>query len=194
MPCLFLFPPQEILLVIQFYGKRIYVLPKQIRLLVAYLFGYILVIMSFIAFVVFNGSIVVGDKSAHEAAIHLPQVHGCPPRKRPNTIVSDRFDLIADLLFWPLRIGLQSIAGAQSHSTHFGYRAAQLAMDNCGIDSMRCDCLPKYNCSSIFVGRQSSLYVLHLEQILWALRDRPVRTDSGLCGRIHAAAWSCVRK
>lgn len=59
---------------IQFYFKRIYLLPKQIRLLVAYLFGYILVLISFIAFVLINGSIVVGDKNAHEAAIHLPQV------------------------------------------------------------------------------------------------------------------------
>lgn len=49
-------------------------MPKQIRLLFVYLFGYILVILLFVAFVWVNGSIVVGDKSAHEAALHLPQV------------------------------------------------------------------------------------------------------------------------
>jgi hypothetical protein len=30
--------------------------------------------MSFLIFLKWNGSIVVGDKSAHEAVIHLPQV------------------------------------------------------------------------------------------------------------------------
>lgn len=67
-------PLQDILNVIKFYFKRIYVLPKQIRLLVVYLFGYISVMLSFIAFVLWNGSIVVGDKTAHAAALHLPQV------------------------------------------------------------------------------------------------------------------------
>lgn len=37
--------------------------------------GYILVIALFAVFVIINGSIVVGDKSAHEAALHLPQVN-----------------------------------------------------------------------------------------------------------------------
>lgn len=60
--------------VLQFYCKRIYVVPKQIRLLSMYLSGYIAVIIIFIAFILINGSIVVGDKSAHQAAIHLPQV------------------------------------------------------------------------------------------------------------------------
>uniref|UniRef100_A0AAG5CW63 Dol-P-Glc:Glc(2)Man(9)GlcNAc(2)-PP-Dol alpha-1,2-glucosyltransferase n=1 Tax=Anopheles atroparvus TaxID=41427 RepID=A0AAG5CW63_ANOAO len=36
--------------------------------------AYALVMIGFIAFLVFNGSIVIGDKSAHEAAVHLPQV------------------------------------------------------------------------------------------------------------------------
>ncbi|KAL5293483.1 ALG10 family protein [Megaselia abdita] len=35
---------------------------------------YISVIASFLVFVVFNGSIVVGDKTAHQAVIHLPQM------------------------------------------------------------------------------------------------------------------------
>lgn len=57
-----------------FYFKRVNLVPKQIRLLFFHLFGYVLVIMAFIIFVVINGSIVIGDKSAHQAAIHLPQV------------------------------------------------------------------------------------------------------------------------
>lgn len=57
-----------------FYCKRVYLVPKQIRLLSVYLYGYILVILLFTSFVVWNGSIVVGDKSAHEAAMHIPQV------------------------------------------------------------------------------------------------------------------------
>ncbi|XP_058118003.1 putative Dol-P-Glc:Glc(2)Man(9)GlcNAc(2)-PP-Dol alpha-1,2-glucosyltransferase [Anopheles ziemanni] len=36
--------------------------------------AYALVMAGFVAFLVFNGSIVIGDKSAHEAAIHLPQL------------------------------------------------------------------------------------------------------------------------
>uniref|UniRef100_T1GW22 Dol-P-Glc:Glc(2)Man(9)GlcNAc(2)-PP-Dol alpha-1,2-glucosyltransferase n=1 Tax=Megaselia scalaris TaxID=36166 RepID=T1GW22_MEGSC len=35
---------------------------------------YISVIASFLVFVIFNGSIVVGDKSAHQAVIHIPQM------------------------------------------------------------------------------------------------------------------------
>lgn len=65
---------QDILSVLGFYFKRIYLVPKQIRILFFYLLGYIMVIASFIAFVIVNGSIVIGDKGAHEAAIHLTQV------------------------------------------------------------------------------------------------------------------------
>lgn len=36
--------------------------------------GYILVGAAFVAFVVWNGSIVVGDKQAHQASIHLTQI------------------------------------------------------------------------------------------------------------------------
>lgn len=36
--------------------------------------GYELNILGFMAFLYYNGSIVVGDKSAHEAALHLPQI------------------------------------------------------------------------------------------------------------------------
>ncbi|XP_055903262.1 putative Dol-P-Glc:Glc(2)Man(9)GlcNAc(2)-PP-Dol alpha-1,2-glucosyltransferase [Eupeodes corollae] len=37
-------------------------------------YGYITVMVVFVAFVVSNGSIVVGDKSAHEATLHVPQI------------------------------------------------------------------------------------------------------------------------
>lgn len=36
-----------------------------------------MVLLMFVVFVFVNGSIVVGDKSAHEAALHLPQVNIC---------------------------------------------------------------------------------------------------------------------
>lgn len=38
------------------------------------LYGYIAVVLGFIAFLVYNGSIVVGDKTAHEASLHIPQL------------------------------------------------------------------------------------------------------------------------
>lgn len=60
--------------VLGFYCKRVYLVPKQIRILFVYLIGYVLVITAFLIYVFMNGSIVVGDKAAHEAAIHLPQV------------------------------------------------------------------------------------------------------------------------
>lgn len=41
---------------------------------IQHLWSYILVLLAFIFFVFANGSIVVGDKSAHEANVHLPQV------------------------------------------------------------------------------------------------------------------------
>lgn len=37
-------------------------------------FGYFLIIFAFVIFLIVNGSIVVGDKSAHEASIHIPQL------------------------------------------------------------------------------------------------------------------------
>lgn len=39
--------------------------------------GYFLVLLAFGAFVLYNGSIVVGDKTAHQATIHLPQILYC---------------------------------------------------------------------------------------------------------------------
>ncbi|KAG5676778.1 hypothetical protein PVAND_006587 [Polypedilum vanderplanki] len=37
-------------------------------------YGYIIVILCFVLFLILNGSIVVGDKQAHVATIHLPQL------------------------------------------------------------------------------------------------------------------------
>uniref|UniRef100_A0A182KBH1 Dol-P-Glc:Glc(2)Man(9)GlcNAc(2)-PP-Dol alpha-1,2-glucosyltransferase n=1 Tax=Anopheles christyi TaxID=43041 RepID=A0A182KBH1_9DIPT len=36
--------------------------------------AYAIVLVGFVTFLAFNGSIVIGDKSAHEAAVHLPQL------------------------------------------------------------------------------------------------------------------------
>lgn len=47
-----------------------------LRFVIEQLWSYILVLLGFIVFVFTNGSIVVGDKSAHEANIHLTQVGG----------------------------------------------------------------------------------------------------------------------
>lgn len=66
---------------IGFYFRRFNLIPKQIRLLSTYLIGYILVILLFLGFIYVNGSIVVGDKSAHEAAVNLPQVNQCFKQK-----------------------------------------------------------------------------------------------------------------
>lgn len=64
----------DILAVVLFYAKRFYLIPKQIKLLVAHLFGYVLVLAGFVGFVLYNGSIVVGDKDAHTASVHVPQL------------------------------------------------------------------------------------------------------------------------
>lgn len=46
------------------------------KFVVQNLWSFILVLTAFAAFVFANGSIVVGDKSAHEANLHLAQVRG----------------------------------------------------------------------------------------------------------------------
>lgn len=45
-----------------------------LKFVVQNLWGFILVLGAFVAFIFANGSIVVGDKSAHEANLHLAQV------------------------------------------------------------------------------------------------------------------------
>lgn len=47
---------------------------NEILLIVRSFWGFIVVLASFVAFVIVNGSIVVGDKSAHEATPHFAQV------------------------------------------------------------------------------------------------------------------------
>lgn len=47
---------------------------ERVRRLVAAIIGYIIVGLFFISFVIYNGSIVVGDKSAHSATVHFPQL------------------------------------------------------------------------------------------------------------------------
>lgn len=65
---------QDMFSVLAFYCKRVYLVPKQVRILFVYLIGYISVLIAFMVFVIVNGSIVVGDKASHEAAVHFPQV------------------------------------------------------------------------------------------------------------------------
>lgn len=52
--------------------------PKRIVTLISeairHFYGYILVVVGFITFLIINGSIVVGDKTAHEASLHIPQL------------------------------------------------------------------------------------------------------------------------
>lgn len=47
---------------------------KSLALVTNQLYGFVIVILSFILFVLWNGSIVVGDKSAHQATLHFTQV------------------------------------------------------------------------------------------------------------------------
>ncbi|XP_058449613.1 putative Dol-P-Glc:Glc(2)Man(9)GlcNAc(2)-PP-Dol alpha-1,2-glucosyltransferase [Malaya genurostris] len=54
-------------------GSR-FMFVRVIKLIFSSYYGYILNILAFMAFLYWNGSIVVGDKSAHVAAIHLPQI------------------------------------------------------------------------------------------------------------------------
>lgn len=65
---------QDIGAVLVFYCKRFYLISKQIKLLISHLCGYVVVLVGFGVFVVWNGSIVVGDKEAHVASLHIPQV------------------------------------------------------------------------------------------------------------------------
>lgn len=46
----------------------------QFKDIISSFYGYILLVQGFLIFLYINGSIVVGDKSAHEASLHIPQV------------------------------------------------------------------------------------------------------------------------
>lgn len=65
---------RDVAAVLLFYARRVYLVPKQVRLLVTHLCGYVLVLVAFVGFVAWNGSIVVGDKAAHTASLHAPQL------------------------------------------------------------------------------------------------------------------------
>lgn len=64
----------DILKVIIYHLKRFDLILNQIKTILIDFTGYIIVLAVFIVFLLINGSIVVGDKSAHEASLHLPQV------------------------------------------------------------------------------------------------------------------------
>lgn len=65
------------------------------------LWAYAIVMVGFVAFLAFNGSIVIGDKSAHEAAVHLPQVSSGAgelySRKESNLVI---FVFLFQLLYF----------------------------------------------------------------------------------------------
>lgn len=150
----------DIISVLGFYLKRFYLVPKQIRLLIVYLFGYILVIVAFISFVIWNGSIVVGDKSAHQAAIHLPQVNNYTSitlfysnnHKLISTIINFFF-IITDFLFQFIFPDIFTIRSIYIHSTDIPYIAKALVSHCASRITMRRHCLCKYNRASVFVGR-----------------------------------------
>ncbi|GAB0086616.1 Dol-P-Glc:Glc(2)Man(9)GlcNAc(2)-PP-Dol alpha-1,2-glucosyltransferase [Sergentomyia squamirostris] len=64
----------DILAAIDFYLRRITSVHITILPVIAQFYGYVVVMVAFIVFLWLNGSIVVGDKSAHEATLHLPQI------------------------------------------------------------------------------------------------------------------------
>ena len=47
----------------------------QLPALVSALWPHLLVVVGFVVFVIINGSIVVGDKTHHQASLHLPQLY-----------------------------------------------------------------------------------------------------------------------
>lgn len=145
---------------LSFYCKRVYVIPKQIRLLTVYLIGYIIVIGSFVAFVYVNGSIVVGDKSAHEAALHLPQVSlDCSVNRR----LAISRDFLSDILFCCLRHRLCSIHN--DHSLQLNRTDVDQAMVfHYPFDVVAvCHCSFQHPRSSLPPGRQPPLHFLRLE-------------------------------
>jgi hypothetical protein len=71
---MFFFYFQDLVTVVRVNATSLKLLFKQANLVITQFYGYLAVLMSFLIFLKWNGSIVVGDKSAHEASIHLPQV------------------------------------------------------------------------------------------------------------------------
>ncbi|XP_059614401.1 putative Dol-P-Glc:Glc(2)Man(9)GlcNAc(2)-PP-Dol alpha-1,2-glucosyltransferase [Phlebotomus argentipes] len=64
----------DILSAIGFYLKRLTQIHVDVFPIIGQFCGYLFVMVAFVVFVWINGSIVVGDKSAHEATLHLPQI------------------------------------------------------------------------------------------------------------------------
>lgn len=64
----------DIAKVVIYHLKKFDLILNQIKSIFIDFAGYLIVLGAFIVFLLINGSIVVGDKSAHEASLHLPQV------------------------------------------------------------------------------------------------------------------------
>lgn len=64
----------DILKVVIYHLKKFDLILNQIKSIFIDFTGYLIVLGAFIVFLLINGSIVVGDKNAHEASLHLPQV------------------------------------------------------------------------------------------------------------------------
>lgn len=60
--------------VIEVYLNRSDLIWAHLKEILAIFYGYLFVLIGFVIFVWHNGSFVVGDKSAHEAALHVSQV------------------------------------------------------------------------------------------------------------------------
>lgn len=143
---------QDISQVIGFYYRRIYLIPKQIRLLCVYLMGYIIVIILFVAFIRLNGSIVVGDKSAHEAAVHIPQVMLIElPRFLAEFLFYNSFSTA--ILLHTIRSGVRSIRRDHTFVVDNTIAGHQVV---CGCASHHCcrrSCLLQHTSPSVPAGR-----------------------------------------
>lgn len=65
---------KDLVTVIDVYLHRPDLIWSHFKAILAEFYGYLAVISGFIVFLWYNGSIVIGDKCAHQAAIHIPQV------------------------------------------------------------------------------------------------------------------------
>ncbi|XP_064472068.1 putative Dol-P-Glc:Glc(2)Man(9)GlcNAc(2)-PP-Dol alpha-1,2-glucosyltransferase [Ornithodoros turicata] len=87
-------------------------------------FGYMVVGVLFLSFIFYNGSIVLGDKSAHQACFHLAQlgyfllftlVHASPYLLHPSAVKDFCKSVVQHIWFYVLLAAL-SIAGVQKLS------------------------------------------------------------------------------
>lgn len=65
---------QDLLTVTDVYLHRPDLIWTHLKAILMEFYGYVAVIFGFIVFLWYNGSIVIGDKCAHQAVIHVPQV------------------------------------------------------------------------------------------------------------------------